>query len=82
MDTRLRPHGPDSRHHDVASDEGGERAAAMYTLIVTARMNGIDPQAWLSDVLARISAHPAHRLEELAPWNWRPPVEAVSAKAA
>jgi transposase len=64
------------------SDRGGERAAAMYTLIVTARMNGIDPQTWLSDVLARISAHPAHRLEELAPWNWRPPVEAVSAKAA
>ena len=50
--------------------------------IVTARMNGVDPQAWLTDVLARIAAHPAHRLDELLPWNWRPPIEAVSAKAA
>ena len=64
------------------SDRGGERAAAMYSLIVTARMNGVDPQAWLTDVLARIAAHPAHRLDELLPWNWRPPIEAVSAKAA
>jgi transposase len=54
----------------------------MYSLIVTARMNGVDPQAWLTDVLARIAAHPAHRLDELLPWNWRPPIEAVSAKAA
>jgi transposase len=53
------------------SDHGGERAAAMYSLIVTAKMNGVDPQAWLADVLARIAAHPAHRLDELLPWNWR-----------
>jgi transposase len=53
------------------SDRGGQRAAAMYSLIVTAKMNGIDPQAWLADVLARIAAHPAHRLDELLPWNWR-----------
>jgi transposase len=53
------------------SDRGGERAAAMYGLIVTAKMNGVDPQAWLADVLARIAAHPAHRLDELLPWNWR-----------
>lgn len=64
------------------SDRGGERAAAMYSLIVTAKMNGVDPLAWLSDVLARIAAHPARRLEELLPWNWRPPIEAISAKAA
>ena len=42
----------------------------MYSLIVTAKMNGVDPQAWLADVLARIAAHPAHRLDELLPWNW------------
>jgi hypothetical protein len=53
------------------SDRGGERAAAMYGLIVTAKMNGVDPQAWLADVLTRIAAHPAHRLDELLPWNWR-----------
>ena len=53
------------------SDRGGQRAAAMYSLIVTAKMNDVDPQAWLADVLARIAAHPAHRLDELLPWNWR-----------
>jgi hypothetical protein len=53
------------------SDRGGHRAAAMYSLIVTAKMNGVDPQAWLADVLARIAGHPAHRLDELLPWNWR-----------
>jgi transposase len=53
------------------SDRGGRRAAAMYSLIVTAKMNGVDPQAWLADVLKRIAAHPAHRLDELLPWNWR-----------
>jgi transposase len=64
------------------SDRGGERAAAMYSLIVTARMNEVDPQAWLSDVLARIAAHPSHRLDELLPWNWRPSVETPAARAA
>ena len=52
------------------SDRGGERAAAMYSLIVTCKMNGVDPQAWLADVLARIDSHPAHRLDELLPWKW------------
>jgi transposase len=53
------------------SDRGGRRAAIMYSLIVTAKMNDIDPQAWLADILARIADHPAHRLDELLPWNWR-----------
>ena len=53
------------------SDRGGQRAAAMYSLIVTAKMNDVDPQAWLADVLARIATHPAHRLDELLPWNWK-----------
>ena len=64
------------------SDRGGQRAAAMYSLIVTAKMNGVDPQAWLADVLSRIAAHPAHRLDELLPWNWRPRVQHASALAA
>jgi transposase len=42
----------------------------MYRLIVTTKMNDIDPQFWLADVLARIAEHPAHRLDELLPWNW------------
>ena len=49
-----------------------QRAAALYSLIVTAKLNGIDPQAWLADVLARIAGHPAHRIDELLPWNWQP----------
>jgi transposase len=52
------------------SDRGGQRAAVMYSLIVTARMNDIDPQAWLADMLARIADHPAQRLDDLLPWNW------------
>ncbi len=55
----------------AGSDRGGQRAAVMYSLIVTAKMNDIDPQAWLADVLARIAEHPALRLDELLPWNWR-----------
>ena len=54
------------------SDRGGERAALMYGLITTAKMNGIDPQAWLADVLARIADLPQNRLDELLPWNWTP----------
>ncbi|HZD89511.1 MAG TPA: IS66 family transposase [Pseudolabrys sp.] len=64
------------------SDRGGRRAAAMYSLIITAKMNGVDPQAWLADVLARIATHPAHRLDELLPWNWVAPPAAISGRAA
>jgi transposase len=53
------------------SDRGGERAAILYSLIVTAKMNDVDPQAWLADVLARIAAHPARQIDQLLPWNWR-----------
>ncbi len=55
----------------VGSDRGGHRTALMYTLIVTAKMNDVDPQAWLADVLARIAEHPAQHLQELLPWNWK-----------
>jgi len=53
------------------SDRGGERAAAIYSLIVTAWLNDVDPRAWLADVLARINDHRASRLDELLPWNWK-----------
>jgi transposase len=53
------------------SDRGGERAATVYSLIVSCKLNDVDPQAWLADVLARIAGHPAHSLDELLPWNWR-----------
>ena len=65
----------------AGSDRGGERAAVMYSLIVTAKMNDIDPQAWLADVLARIADHPARELDELMPWNWTP-LKATAAQAA
>jgi transposase len=65
----------------AGSDRGGMRAAVMYSLIVTAKMNDIDPQAWLANVLARIAGHPAHRLDELLPWNWHPATPAVSRAA-
>jgi transposase len=55
------------------SDRGGQRAAVMYSLIVTAKMNDVDPQAWLADVLARIADHPAQRLDDLLPWHWAKP---------
>lgn len=54
----------------AGSDRGAERAAVMYGLIGTARLNDIDPQAWLADVLARIADTPQSRLSELLPWNW------------
>ena len=54
----------------AGSDEGGRRAAAIYTLIATAKLNDIDPQAWLADVLARINDHNVQRLDQLLPWNW------------
>ena len=55
------------------SDRGGDRAAAMYSLVITAKLNDVDPRAWLADVLRRIADHPASRLHELLPWNWKRP---------
>jgi len=54
----------------AGSDRGGERAAAMYSLIATAKLNDVDPRAWLADVLARIADHPASQLHQLLPWHW------------
>ncbi|MGV3769920.1 MAG: IS66 family transposase, partial [Sphingobium phenoxybenzoativorans] len=61
------------------SDRGGQRAAILYTLIQTARLSDVDPQAWLADILGRIADHPASRIDELLPWNW---VSADSRSAA
>jgi transposase len=55
----------------AGSDEGGRRAAAIYTLIETCKLNDVDPQAWLADILARLPDHPARRIDELLPWNWK-----------
>src|SRR5204863_6713423 len=65
----------------AGSDRGGKRAAVMYSIIVTAKMNDVDPQAYLADVLAHIAEHPANRLDELLPWNWRPLQACVSQAA-
>jgi transposase len=63
----------------AGSDNGGRRAAAIYTLIETAKLNDVDPRAWLADVLARIADYPAKRIADLLPWNWR---STVAARAA
>lgn len=55
----------------AGSDEGGRRAAAIYTLVETAKLNDVDPQAWLTDLLARLPDHPAKQIDELLPWNWK-----------
>lgn len=62
----------------AGSDTGGERAAAMYTLIETAKLNGLDPEAYLRDVLGRIADHPINRIAELLPWN----IDQVQSRAA
>ena len=63
----------------AGSDRGGERAALMYTLIQTARLNDVDPHAWLADVLARINDHNIQRLDQLLPWNWKTPAVKLAA---
>jgi transposase len=55
----------------AGSVAGGRCAAAIYTLIETAKVNDVDPQAWLTDVLKRLHDHPAKRITELLPWNWK-----------
>ncbi len=63
----------------AGSERSGERAAFMYTLIASCKMNAIDPQAWMADVLARMPDITASRLPELLPWNWKAKQEAVKA---
>jgi transposase len=63
----------------AGSERGGDRAAFMYTLIVTAKMNDIDPQAWMADVLTRLPNITVSRVHELLPWHWKAEVEAIKA---
>ena len=53
----------------MGSDAGGERAAAIYSLVETAKLNGLDPEGYLREVLGRIADHPINRIDELLPWN-------------
>ena len=63
----------------AGSDRGGQRAAAMYSLIETAKLNDIDPETYLRDVLTRITDHPINRIADLLPWNWQPDLVAKAA---
>lgn len=53
----------------AGADSGGERAAAIYSLVETAKLNGLDPEGYLRQVLACIADHPINRIDELLPWN-------------
>lgn len=59
----------------AGSDKGGERAAAILSLIETAKLNGLNPEAYLREVLTRIADHPINRIDELLPWNMPVPSE-------
>jgi len=61
----------------AGSDAGGDRAAAFYSLIGTAKLNGIDPEFYLRTVLARIASHPVNRIDELLPWNFAADLESA-----
>ncbi len=63
----------------AGSDRGSERAAALYSLIETAKLNSLSPEAYLRDVLGRSADHPAAKLAELLPWRWTPPQAAAQA---
>jgi len=65
----------------AGSDAGGERAGVIYSLISTAKLNGLDPEAYLREVLTRIADHPINRIEELLPWNLASSVSSANKSA-
>jgi transposase len=83
-DSGPRPRVPDSGHYDVASDGGAETWAILASLLMTARLNDIDPLVWLSDVLERIVSGQVkvHELQRLLVWNWKAARAAKIAVAA
>jgi transposase len=66
----------------VGSNSGGERAAAMYTMIGSAKLNGLDPELYLRTVLARIADHPVSQIQDLLPWNFAPTLQTPASEAA
>ena len=69
-----------SRRRSGSSEVGGERAAILCTVLQTAKLNGLDPEGWLADVIDRLaSGHPINRLAELLPWNWCRPAAKLAA---
>ena len=72
VDRNIRTIKPGAKNHLFAGSDGGaESWAVIAALIQTAKLNDVDPQAWLADILARLPDHPAKRIDELLPWSWK-----------
>ena len=83
VERAIRPVALGRKNHLFAgSDGGGKRWATMASLLETCKLNGIDPQAYLADIFARIHDHKINRLDELLPWNWRPKTDLPMSAAA
>ena len=73
MDRRPPPHAPDSGHYEAASDGGGEHWAVVASLVETCKLCGVEPFAYLADVITRIvNGHPNSPIDKLLPWAYTP----------